>query len=35
MCINGKMILNETISRMAGGGIEENDEVGYFKYDIL
>jgi hypothetical protein len=33
--VNGKMRPIETIPEMRGGGIDENDGGGSFKYDIL
>jgi hypothetical protein len=35
MYVNGKMRLVETIPGIGGEGIEENDGVGEFKYDIF
>jgi hypothetical protein len=35
MCENGKMRPFETIPRMQGGGIQDNDEVNEFSYDIM
>jgi hypothetical protein len=35
MCENGKMSPVETIPRMLGEGIKENDGGGEFSYDIL
>jgi hypothetical protein len=35
MCENGKMRHVETISRMEGGGLKENDGGSEFNYDIL
>jgi hypothetical protein len=35
MYVNGKMRPSETIPRMGGGLIKENDGRGKFNYDIL
>jgi hypothetical protein len=35
MYVNGKVRTVETVPRMEGGGIKENDGGGEFKYDIF